>query len=107
MGGSSERLMTHGTMPDGTQPRRRPRRCVGCGKEDVRANLLRVVRSPDGTVQISVSGKAPGRGAYVCADLACVRMARKKNALSRALKQPVETNVYERLEALCHDDASP
>ena len=94
-----------GTQP--RSPRKRPRRCVGCGREDAKPNLLRVVRSPDGTVQISVSGKTPGRGAYVCADLACVRMAKKKNALSRALKHPVERDVYERLEALCRDDAGP
>ena len=70
-------------------------------------NLLRVVRTPDGAVEISVSGKFPGRGAYVCADIACVQLAKKKNALSRALKHPVEKDVYERLEALCHDGSDP
>lgn len=102
--------MARGAESAGTQlksPRRRPRRCVGCGKEDAKTNLLRVVRSPDGTVQVSVSGKAPGRGAYVCANIACVRLAKKKNALSRALKHPVEKDVYERLEALCRDGADP
>jgi predicted RNA-binding protein YlxR (DUF448 family) len=66
-----------------------------------------VVRLPDGTVQIASSGKMPGRGAYVCADSACVRLAKKKNALSRALKQPVGVEVYERLEEMCRDGADP
>ena len=84
-----------------TAPRKRPRRCVGCGREEPKTKLLRVVRAPDGSIAVNERGKAPGRGAYVCADRACIAMARKKKALSRALKQPVEPEIYDRLEELC------
>jgi predicted RNA-binding protein YlxR (DUF448 family) len=47
------------------------------------------------------SGKALGRGAYVCANPACLAAARKKNALARALKAPVGPEIYEKLEELC------
>jgi predicted RNA-binding protein YlxR (DUF448 family) len=46
-------------------------------------------------------GRSQGRGAYVCADPACLAAARKKNALGRALKAPVGTEIYDRLEELC------
>jgi predicted RNA-binding protein YlxR (DUF448 family) len=90
MGGSSEKL----------EPRKRPRRCVGCGREEPKTGLIRVVRSPDGIVSVDASGRAPGRGAYLCADIACVRTAMKKNALSRALKKPVDSGVYVSVEEL-------
>lgn len=93
MGGASEKV-------DAT-PRRRPRRCVGCGKEESKKQLLRVVRSPDGVVAINIAGKAPGRGAYVCADIECIRLAKKRNALSWALKHAVDKDIYAQLEEFC------
>ncbi|MDR1482457.1 MAG: YlxR family protein [Synergistaceae bacterium] len=91
MGGSSEDLR---------QPRKRPRRCVGCGRESSKADLIRVARSPSGVIAID-SGRAPGRGAYVCANPVCLAAARKKNALTRALKAPVGPEIYKKLEELC------
>lgn len=95
--------MTTGAAKTNVSPRRRPRRCVACGAEEAKASLLRVVRSPDGVVSVSTSGKNPGRGAYVCAKLECVRSASKKNSLSRSLKQPVGSEIYRQLEELCVD----
>jgi predicted RNA-binding protein YlxR (DUF448 family) len=63
--------------------------------------MIRVVRAPDGTVSLNAAGKAPGRGAYICADAACVRTAAKKNALARALKCQVDRTLYASLEELC------
>lgn len=89
MGGSSGKLTI--VRPPHSK---RPRKCVGCGRERSKKELLRVARSPDGAVAIDVSGKAPGRGAYVCADLNCIEAAGKRNALSRTLKQSVDKFVY-------------
>jgi predicted RNA-binding protein YlxR (DUF448 family) len=63
--------------------------------------MLRIVRSPLGEVSVNAAGKAPGRGAYICADAACVRAAMKKNALARALKHPVDRGIYALLEEMC------
>jgi hypothetical protein len=48
--------------------------------------LVRIVRSPDGFVRPDPTGKAPGRGAYLCADPACWDAAIKKKRLERSLK---------------------
>jgi predicted RNA-binding protein YlxR (DUF448 family) len=50
---------------------------------------MRIVRSPGGAVALDESGRAAGRGAYVCRSLDCLDKAIKKGALSRALKTPL------------------
>lgn len=74
---------------------------MACGEESPKRALLRVVRTPDGAVMYDKTGKANGRGAYVCACSECVRAAKKKKALARALKTQVDDSVYETLEELC------
>ncbi len=81
--------------------RKRPRTCVGCFEESPKRVLLRVVRSPDGAVDYDPSGRASGRGAYVCCRIECIQAARKKNAFARTLKVPVGAELYVRLEELC------
>ena len=54
------------------------RRCVGCGESFPKRDLLRVVRTPEGNVTLDATGKANGRGAYVCRRSECFRTARKK-----------------------------
>lgn len=84
-----------------SEKRKRPRTCVGCGEESPKRVLLRVVRSPDGEVQVDPSGKAPGRGAYVCLQRSCVLAARKKDALSRCLRTKVSPVIYDAILDRC------
>jgi len=65
--------------------------------------MLRVVRTPEGTVQLDLSGKAPGRGAYVCVSEECLAAARKRDALAKALKTKVEDAVYEEILAVLRE----
>lgn len=86
------------------EKRKRPRTCVGCGEESPKRTLLRVVRTPEGEVRHDPTGRANGRGAYVCASVGCIEKARKKKSLSRALKTEVTGSVYDELTALCRED---
>ena len=61
--------------------------------------LVRVVRSPQGEVSLDLTGKAPGRGAYLCPDPACLAKARKAKRLQNAFGVPVPDDVFERLTA--------
>ncbi|MCF7935395.1 MAG: YlxR family protein [Synergistales bacterium] len=74
--------------------KRRPRTCAGCGSEHSKKEMIRIVRTPQGEVRIDPTGKAPGRGTYLCRDPECVRKARKRKALARALKTGVPQEVY-------------
>lgn len=81
-----------------TQPKKIPiRQCIGCRERRPKRELVRVVRSPEGVVSLDRSGKANGRGAYLCRDAACLHLAVKSNALARALEATVPESVLERL----------
>jgi uncharacterized protein len=68
-------------------PRREPvRTCVACRQEAAKRALVRVVRASTGFARVDPAGRAPGRGAYLHRDPACIEIARKKKALERALK---------------------
>jgi predicted RNA-binding protein YlxR (DUF448 family) len=62
------------------------RTCVGCRTRAPAADLRRVRRAPDGTVEV---GDGPGRGAWLCAPprgLECLDDALRRGALTRALR---------------------
>ena len=81
------------------KPRKIPMRmCVGCREMKPKKELLRVVKPQDGDAHIDRVGKAPGRGAYVCDDIECLRKARKTKALERALECKIEDGVFDELE---------
>ena len=74
------------------------RQCVGCREMKTKRDLIRVVRSPEGTISLDFKGKLPGRGAYVCPDPACLAKARKSRALERAFETAIPAEVYDQLE---------
>lgn len=75
------------------------RQCLGCREMKPKKELLRVVRAPDGTVSLDLRGKAPGRGAYVCPNPACLKKAVRSRALDRALDVKIPEELLERLSA--------
>lgn len=73
------------------------RQCMGCRERKGKRELIRVVRGPDGTVRLDFSGKAPGRGAYLCPNPECLKKAMKAKSLSRSLETEIPDSVYEAL----------
>ncbi len=61
------------------------RTCIACRQGGDKPELLRIVRTPQGEVQLDSTGKVPGRGAYLCRKLSCLTTALKQKKLSRAL----------------------
>ena len=74
------------------------RQCMGCRERKAKRDMIRVVRGTDGKVSLDFSGKANGRGAYICPDMECLKKARKAKALDRSLEVTIPDTVYERLE---------
>ncbi len=62
------------------------RTCVACRQVDAKRQLIRIVRTPAGSVEVDPTGKKNGRGAYLHADPACWDTAFKRRALQHALK---------------------
>lgn len=73
------------------------RRCVGCGEVKSKKELIRVIRTPDGEIRLDISGRANGRGAYLCNNPDCLKKARKRRALSRSLGCEIPEQVYKEL----------
>ncbi len=75
------------------------RQCVGCRERKPKKELVRVVRSAEGEISVDFRGKAPGRGAYICPDPACLKRAIKTRALERGLDTAIPQEVYDSLLA--------
>jgi predicted RNA-binding protein YlxR (DUF448 family) len=62
------------------------RTCVGCREIRPKREMVRIVRTPDGGVEIDETGKKSGRGAYLCRRQECWEMALNKDRLEHALR---------------------
>ena len=74
------------------------RMCSGCGEHFPKKELVRVVRSPEGELSMDLTGRKPGRGAYLCPKVECLRTARKAKRLERSRACQIPEEVYTRLE---------
>jgi predicted RNA-binding protein YlxR (DUF448 family) len=70
---------------------------MGCRERMEKRQLIRVVRTPEGNVQLDFSGKCNGRGAYICPKAECLKKAQKSKALDRSLEVEIPQEVYDRL----------
>jgi len=73
--------------------------CISCRERSAKRALVRIVRTPEGTVEVDPTGKRNGRGAYLCDDPACWARALKSGTLAQALKTTIDletTNVLAR-----------
>ena len=88
-------------MADNVKPSQKKipvRRCVGCGEHLPKAELVRVLRTPEGDVVLDLTGKKSGRGAYICKKAACFKKARKSRRFETALECSIPEAVYDRME---------
>jgi predicted RNA-binding protein YlxR (DUF448 family) len=74
------------------------RRCLGCNEHKPKAELLRVVRDPEGGVSLDFKGKKSGRGAYICRDVKCLKKARKSRRIDKDLECQIPDEVYDAME---------
>jgi predicted RNA-binding protein YlxR (DUF448 family) len=74
------------------------RRCIGCRESFDKKSLIRIVKEPEGTISIDLTGKKNGRGAYICKNKKCLEMAFKKKQLDYSFKEKVSAETYEKLK---------
>lgn len=84
-------------------PKKIPMRmCVSCREMRPKKELLRVVRTPEGAIVLDRTGRANGRGAYLCDRLECLNRAVKTRALERALNLKLDETVLAALQEAMH-----
>ncbi len=74
------------------------RMCVGCHEMKSKKELVRIVKSQDGVISIDLTGKKPGRGAYICFNIDCLEKAKKGKKLERTFEKTIEPEIYARLK---------
>lgn len=60
--------------------------------------MVRFIKSPENMILLDITGRARGRGAYICINEECFLNARKKKGLERSFKQQIPNTVYENLK---------
>ncbi len=80
------------------------RQCVSCREMKPKKELIRVVRSPEGGISLDFRGKAPGRGAYLCHDPACLKRAIRSKALERGFETAIPQEVYDSLVSAMEEE---
>ncbi|MBI5285886.1 MAG: YlxR family protein [Chloroflexi bacterium] len=84
----------------GLRPKHVPQRtCIACRSTEAKRGLVRVVRTPEGRVELDRTGKKNGRGAYVHESRDCWDAALKKDRLGHALKVTVQPDDLAQLQA--------
>lgn len=76
--------------------------CVNKVKAE-KSTLLRIVKTPNGTVEVDPTGKINGHGAYLKADKATLEKAKKTKALEKALEVKISDEVYEKIGRYLND----
>lgn len=71
------------------------RMCVGCREMKDKRDLLRVVRTPEGIIEIDLTGKKAGRGAYLCPNPECLNLAVKGKRLQKALEHEISADILD------------
>ena len=79
------------------------RTCLGCGETKPKQELIRIVRQNDGSIFVDKTGKANGRGAYICNNIECLEKAIKSKRLDKNFKIEINNEIYESLRGVIID----
>ena len=74
------------------------RMCLGCRESKPKRELIRVVRTPQGVIELDFTGKKAGRGAYICPSADCLKKAIKGKGLAKSLESPIPEHIIDALK---------
>lgn len=73
------------------------RTCIGCNEIRAKKELIRIVKNKEGQIFIDKTGKANGRGAYICDNIECLEKAIKTKKLERTFETQISEDIYNEL----------
>jgi len=76
------------------------RTCIGCNSKKDKKDFIRIVKDNQNNISIDKTGKANGRGAYICDDIQCLEKAIKNKRIEKSFKMNIDEKVYEELRAV-------
>ena len=79
------------------------RRCMGCNESKEKNELIRIVKSQEGKIEVDLTGKKNGRGAYICKNEECLDKVIKSKRIEKIFEQTIAESVYEDLRGVIID----
>ncbi len=76
------------------------RTCMGCNEQKEKNNLLRIVRTKEGLIEVDPTGKKNGRGAYICKSEDCLNKVIKTKRLERIFEREISPEIYENIRGV-------
>ena len=73
------------------------RTCIACKNVQDKKELIRIVRTKEGVIELDSTGRKNGRGAYICKDVKCFESLKKSRGLDRSFKSQISIEVYDKL----------
>ena len=79
------------------------RTCIGCNSQKDKKDLIRIVKNKEGIITVDRTGKAQGRGAYICDNIECLEKAIKTKRLERTFGIKISEEIYDELRGVIID----
>ena len=79
------------------------RTCMGCYEKKDKSELIRIVKNKKEEIYLDKSGKAEGRGAYICDCTECLEKVVKSKRLEKVLESKISEEIYNNLRGVIID----
>lgn len=76
------------------------RTCIACNEQKEKKELLRIVKSKEGIIEVDETGKKNGRGAYICKSEECLEKIMKSKKLQKVFEKEIEDELYENIRGV-------
>ncbi|MBR2704190.1 MAG: YlxR family protein [Clostridia bacterium] len=80
------------------------RTCVGCNSQKNKNELIRIVIDKEGNISVDKTGRANGRGAYICNNPDCLEKAIKNKRIERSFETTISDEIYDELRKQIADN---
>ena len=80
------------------------RTCIGCNEKKDKKDFIRIVKDNQNNISIDKTGRANGRGAYICDNIDCLEKAIKNKKIEKSFKMIIDNEVYENLRKLINEN---
>lgn len=79
------------------------RTCMGCNEKKPKKELIRIVKNKNEEIFVDRTGKAEGRGAYICDSVECLEKVVKSKRLEKVLESKISEEIYNNLRGVIID----
>lgn len=79
------------------------RTCMGCNEKKQKNDLLRIVKDKEDNIEVDLTGKKNGRGAYICKSESCLDKLIRSKRLNKVFEKDISDEVYDDIRKVIID----